>query len=99
MSSYRLRNWPEYEHALETRGSIGIFFPRETLRHWRAEARRADAARQRGRPVVYSDEAITALLMVQEYFHMGLRETVGFARSLFSVLDIPLPVPDHTTLA
>jgi DDE family transposase len=95
-SSYRLRNWPEYEHALEARGSIALFFPRETIRHWRAEA---SAARQRGHPVVYSNEAITALLMLQEHFRMGLRETVGLARSLFSVLELDLPVPTHTTLS
>jgi Transposase DDE domain len=95
-SSYRLRNWPEYEQALETRGSIALFFAPETIRRWRAEAA---APRKRGHPVVYSDAAITALLMLQEYFHMGLRETVGLARSLFSVLHLDLPVPDHTTLA
>src|SRR5262245_55697966 len=99
MSSYRLRNWPEYERALETRGSIALFFSPETLRRWRAEARPADAVRRRGHPVVSSAEAIIALLMLKAYFHMGLRETVGLARSLFSVLALPLAVPDHTTLA
>ena len=98
MSSYRLRNWPEYEHALETRGSIALFFPPETLTRWRAAAKQAGQRRQRGRPVVYSDEAITALLMLKDYFRMGVRETVGLARSLFSVLHLELPVPDHTTL-
>lgn len=94
MSSYRLRNWPEYEHALEARGSIALFFSPETLSRWRAEARPT-----RGHPVVYSDAAITALLMLKDYFHMGFRETVGLARSLFSVLHLDLPVPDHTTLS
>ena len=66
MSSYRLRNWPEYEHALETRGSIALFFPPETLRRWRADAKQAEQRRRRGRPVVYSDEAVTALLMLKD---------------------------------
>jgi hypothetical protein len=96
MSSYRLRNWSEYEHALETRGSIALFFTPEAIRAWRAAA---PARRPRGRPRVYSDEAITALLLLKEYFHMGFRETAGLARSLFSVLGVRLPVPDHTTLA
>ena len=97
-SSYRLRNWAEYEPALAARGSIALFFSPETIKRWRAEARAA-AKRTRGHPQVYSDAAITALLMLQEHFRMGLRETSGLARSLFSVLALPLPVPHHTTLS
>ena len=97
-SSYRLRNWPEYERALEARGSLEVFFPAEALAGWRAEAS-ALARRPRGHPQVYSDVAITAVLALGAYCHLGLRETVGFARSLFRVLHLELPVPDHTTLS
>jgi Transposase DDE domain len=95
-SSYRLRNWPEYEQALESRGRITLFFSPEILARWRAEA---SPKPERGHPKRYSDEAITALLLLKEHFHMAFRDTVGLARSLFSVLGIALPIPDHTTLS
>lgn len=106
-SSYRLRNWSEYEHALEQRGSLSLLIPENTLRAWsaaagvaaRPTAGQAVAPRRRGRPRCYSDAAITSLLTLQTLFHLGLRETVGLARSLFALLQLTLPVPDHTTLA
>jgi IS5 family transposase len=104
-SSYRLRNWSQYEHALEQRGSLTLLLPENTLRAWSAAAgaaakrRGRSGARHRGRPRTYSDEAITSLLTLQMVFHLGLRETVGLARSLFARLQLDIPVPDHTTLA
>jgi len=106
-SSYRLRNWREYEQALEQRGSLALLIPENTLRAWSAAAGVAARPRagppagsgRRGRPRRYSDAAITSLLTLQTVFHLGLRETVGLARSLFALLHLELPVPDHTTLA
>jgi Transposase DDE domain len=42
---------------------------------------------------------ITSLLTVTELFRLGLRETEGLARSLFTLLGLAAPVPDHTTLS
>ena len=101
-SSYRLRNWSEYELALEQRGSLSLLIPENTLRAWSAAAgaaARPACGRRRGRPCTYSDAAITSLLTLQLLFHLGLRETVGLARSLFARLHLDIPVPDHTTLA
>ena len=95
MSSYRLRNWPEYERALAARGSIYLWLSRETLARWRAQ--RPHPAR-RGHPCVYREEAITALLTLGALHRLGLRETAGFVRSVFAALGLALPVPDHTTL-
>lgn len=96
MSSYRLRNWSEYERALEARGSIGLWLSRETLAQWRAQRPRPA---RRGHPRVYSAEAITALLTLGALHRLGLRETAGFVRSVFGALGLELPVPDHTTLS
>jgi IS5 family transposase len=104
-SSYRLRNWSEYEHALEQRGSLSLLLPEDTLRAWSAVAgaaaplRRARHRGQRGRPRLYSDAVITSLLKLQALFHLGDRETIGLARSLFALLHLEVRVPDHTTLA
>ena len=36
--------------------------------------------------------------MVRSVFHLTLRATEGFLRSLFHLLEWELPVPDYTTL-
>ena len=36
--------------------------------------------------------------MVRSFFHLTLRATEGFLRSLFHLLEWELPVPDYTTL-
>ena len=36
--------------------------------------------------------------MVRSVFHLTLRATEGFLRSLFHLLEWDLPVPDYTTL-
>ena len=96
MSSYRLRNWSEYERALEARGSLCLWLSDETLARWRAEP---PPRRRRGHPRLYSEEAITALLTLSALYHLGLRETVGLVRSVVAALGLALPVPDHTTLS
>ena len=37
-------------------------------------------------------------MMVRSVFHLTLRATEGFLRSLFHLLEWELPVPDYTTL-
>jgi hypothetical protein len=39
------------------------------------------------------------MLTVKEVFHLTNRQTEGFMRSLFRMMKINLPVPDHTTLS
>ncbi|MBS4171094.1 hypothetical protein NEOC95_001834, partial [Neochlamydia sp. AcF95] len=33
--TYRIRNWSEYNKALEQRGSITLWFSDETIKGWR----------------------------------------------------------------
>lgn len=39
------------------------------------------------------------MLTIKEVFHLANRQTEGFMRSLFAMLKIALPVPDHSTLS
>lgn len=55
--------------------------------------------KQRGGQFDYSDMAIEIMLTVKEVFHLTNRQTEGFMRSLFAMLKIALPVPDHSTLS
>jgi hypothetical protein len=55
--------------------------------------------KQRGSQFDYSDQAILMMLTVKEVFHLTNRGVEGFMRSIFQLLMINLPVPDHSTLS
>src|SRR5215813_4747355 len=54
---------------------------------------------KRGAQPVYSDLAIETALTFRLLFHLPLRQTEGFLRSVLKLMDVPLPCPDHTTLS
>jgi hypothetical protein len=93
-SRYRVQNWAEYEAGLQKRGSLTVWHSDTALDAWRAPAS--------GRPGgqrTYSDLAIEAALTIRIVFHLPLRQTEGFLRSLADLLKPDLPIPDHTTLS
>ena len=55
--------------------------------------------KQRGSQFDYSDQAILLMLTVKEIFHLTNRGVEGFMHSLFQLLNVDLPVPDHSTLS
>jgi len=55
--------------------------------------------KQRGSQFDYSGQAILVMLTVREVFHLTNRGVKGFVRSLFRMMEINLPVPDHSTLS
>jgi Transposase DDE domain len=95
MSSYRLRNWPEYNRALEARGDLTLWLDAAVLAAWRAAA----PTGRRGHPRVYSEVAIQCALTLKELYRQGLRQTTGLVRSLFALLGLTLPVPSASTLS
>jgi IS5 family transposase len=93
-SRYRVRNWSQYEAGLQRRGDLTVWLSNTALNAWRAPAS--------GRPggqLRYADIAIEAALTIRMVFHLPLRQTEGFLRSLARMLDVELPIPDHTTLS
>ena len=93
-SRYRIRNWPEYEAGLRNRGDLTVWLSDAALHAWRAPA-----SGKPGGQRTYSDLAIEAALTVRMVFHLPLRQTEGFLRSLADLLEVELPIPDHTTLS
>jgi hypothetical protein len=91
---YRVRNWPEYEKALVQRGSLTFWLTEDFERVWLYMGEK-----QRGSQFEYSDKAIEIMLTIKEVFHLSNRGVEGFVRSVFAMLNIPLPVPDHSTLS
>ena len=51
-----------------------------------------------GQPV-YADGTIEMILTLGMVYHLPLRQTEGFARSLLALMDLSLPVPRHSTLS
>jgi hypothetical protein len=93
-SRYRVRNWAEYEAGLQRRGDLTVWLSDAALEAWRAPA-----SGKPGGQRTYADLAIEAALTIGMVFHLPLRQTEGFLRSLVQLLELDLPIPDHTTLS
>jgi hypothetical protein len=92
-ASYRICNWQRSNEALVRRGSLTLWVDEATLSAWRYRG-----PTQQGAQFEDSDLAIEGLLTLRAVYHLTLRTTEGFARSLFELRDLALPVPDYTTL-
>src|ERR671914_1425777 len=90
---YRISNWPDYNESLVQRGCITLWISTEDTGAWQPEE-----LPKRGGQRRYSDGAIQCLLMVRGFFHLTLRATEGFARSLLELMTLKLAVPDYTTI-
>ena len=91
---YRVKNWSEYDKALVQRGSITFWMSDDFEKTWMYTGEK-----QRGSQFDYTDQAILMMLTVKEVFHLTNRGMEGFVRSLFRMMKIDLPVPDHSTLS
>ena len=93
-SRYRVRNWPEYGASLQRRGNLTVWFSDDALDSWRAPP-----SGKPGGQRTYADIAIEVALTIRMVFHLPLRQTEGFLRSLTDMLDVEIPISDHTTLS
>lgn len=91
---YRVKNWSEYDKALVQRGSITFWLSDDFEKTWMHTGKK-----QRGSQFDYSDQAIRVMLTVKEVFHLTNRGVEGFVCSIFRMMKIDLPVPDHSTLS
>jgi hypothetical protein len=92
---YRIRNWRDYNSALVRRGSLTLWVEQGVVNKWRDTA----APTRRGRRRSYSDLAITCALTLREVYHLPLRSTQGFVRSVLLLLGADLPAPHYSTLS
>jgi hypothetical protein len=91
---YRVKNWSEYDKALVQRGSLTFWLSDDFDKTWRYVGEK-----QRGSQFDYSDQAMLVMLTVKEVFHLTNRGVEGLMRSIFQLININLPVPDHSTLS
>jgi hypothetical protein len=91
---YRVMNWPAHEAGLQRRGDLTLWLDQAALAGWAAPKRSSPS----GQPL-YSDLAIELVLTLQLVFHLALRQAEAFSCSVLRLLDLALPVPDHSTLS
>lgn len=94
-STYKVKNWSQYNESLVRRGDITFWFSDDVVRQWSHE----NAEKKNGRPFTYSDTAIETLLVLRELFRLPYRQTEGLARSLAKLMNADVPIPDFTLLA
>jgi len=93
-SQYRVRNWANFETGLKRRGSLTVWLSHTALGAWRTPA-----SGKPGGQRTCSDLAIEAARMIRMVFHLPLRQTERFLRSLGELLGLGIPIPDYTTLS
>src|SRR3954452_8205252 len=89
---YRVKNWREYDRALQERGSLTVWVTPEAIAAWHP-----NPTGKRGRARRYSDLAIETGHLLRLAFHRPWRQTEGLLRSILALLGVSLGTPDHTT--
>lgn len=91
---HRIHNWSDYNAALVNRGRITLWFDEASIEQWHA----TDATGKRGRPCVYSDTAITCLLLIKATLRLDFRKLQGFAASLAELMGLNVAIPSYTQI-
>src|SRR5205085_1100409 len=91
---YRVRNWHEYDQALQNRGSLTVWVTPEAIAAWQAPP-----TGPRGRFPFDSNLAIETGPLLRLAFGRPWRQTEGLLHSIASLLGISLEIPDHTTFS
>lgn len=92
------RDWSKYNESLVNRGYLTIFVSKNFAREWYVKYDE-NTPRKRGGQPKYTEKAITTLLSLRFVFKQPLRAMEGFARSLVSMMNLDLEVPDYSTLS
>ena len=93
-STYSIRNWSEYNASLKQRGSLTIWVSSEAIANWTTDELTGD----RGASPTYTDLAIETMATIKAIYRLPGRQTQGFLQSVFELMKLNLPAPDHSTL-
>ena len=88
---YRTTNWPSYNAALKSRGSLTIWLDKRM--QWFAAA-----SGKRGRSPKFSHAAIQFCLTMKNLFGLALRQAMGMVESLLHLSGLHWPTPDFSTV-
>jgi hypothetical protein len=93
-TQYKVKNWSEYDQALQQRGSLTLWVTPEAIAAWQAPP-----TGRRGRSPLYSNVAIETGHLLRLAFGRPWRQTEGLLRSIMTLLGVSLAIPDHTTFS
>ena len=91
MEAHKRSRNPKYNPRPLSRFDQGI--SPDALRNWRSSSKNKRGGQQK-----YSDSAIEIILSLRLLFHLPLRQAEGFVTSIFQLMKLALPIPDHTAL-
>ena len=80
---------------MKQRGSLTFWIEASVLAQWVVE----DLSGKPGASILYSDLAIQTMATVKAVHGLAGRQCQGFLESIFELIGIELPVPDHSTLS
>ncbi|QLK88391.1 IS5 family transposase [Arsenophonus endosymbiont of Aphis craccivora] len=92
---FKITNWPAYNKALRQRGSLTVWLDESAIAGWTDSS----SPEGRGRPLYYSDMAVTTVLMMKRVFNLSLRALQGFVDSIFKLMSLPLCCPDYSLVS
>ncbi|MEL6502368.1 MAG: IS5 family transposase [Cyanobacteria bacterium J06623_1] len=92
---YRICNWSEYNAGLKRRGSITFWLSTDVINEWLVKTKTG----KRGASKTYNDVAIATMSTVKSLFSLAGRQAQGFVESILQLMNINLPVPDHSTVS
>lgn len=92
---YRIRNWSEYNAGLKARGSLTLWVNESVLEEWIVH----DLSGKAGASVFYSDLAMMTMATLKAIYRLAGRQCQGLLESIFALMEIDLPVPEHSTLS
>lgn len=89
---FKITNWSAYNNALRQRDSLTVWLDESAIAAWTDSAQ----PEGRGRPLHYTDMAITTILMMKHVFNLSLRALQGFVDSIFKLMGLSLRCPDYS---
>ncbi|MDN0076700.1 transposase [Crenobacter sp. SG2303] len=90
---YRTTNWPEYNRSRQNWASLTVWMSSDIP--WLGNGRSG----ANGRPQVYADAAIQAVLIMKVLFKLAIRQARGLVNSLLKLLSLDWPVPCFSTVS
>lgn len=94
-SRYKVTNSRDYDVSLVNRGRITFWISEDAISKWHPQIEN----KKRGRQPLYSDLAIQTCLTMRLIYSLPLRQTEGFMNSIFSIMEIDIKSPDHSTIS
>ncbi len=87
-------DWTTYDQELVNRGSLTFWMSEEAMEEWVKPN-----GQTRGAQIFYAEIGLELLMVLRFRYSLTLRGVQGFARSIFEMMDLFLPVPHYSTMS